>query len=95
MNLLVPIMIAVAALIYLGFKWNNLRTKIAFFFILAGALFVLFFVFLIATGSTFNFSGIGDVVTSMRSYGIWMKNMAGTVFETTGRVVGTVKNSTG
>ena len=95
MNILVPIIIVAAILVYLGFKWNNIRTKMAFFFIMAGVLFVLFFVFLIVTGSSFDFSNIGEIASSLRIYAIWIKEAAISVFETTGRVVGSVGNSTG
>ena len=95
MNVLIPLAIIAVILVYVGFKWNNIRTKFAFFFILAGVVVVLFFVFLITTGSSFNFSSVGDVVNSVKVYGVWMKGAAVSVFETTGRVIGAVKNSTG
>ncbi len=92
MNTIVPIVIIALVLIYIGFKWNNVRTKVAFLFILFGALFILFFGFLIVTGSSFNFSSVGDVVSSLREYGIWIKGAAVKVFETTGKVIGSIKN---
>ncbi len=96
MNVLIPIIIIAAIFVFLSFKWNNLRTKFAFFFILFGVLFVLFFTFLVVTGSSFNFSNVGDVVSSLRVYFIWMKNVAVNVFEATGRAVGFIEgNSTG
>lgn len=95
MNIIIPLMIAVAIIVFLGFKWNNIRTKMAFFFILFGVLFVLFFAFLIFTGSSFNFSSVGEVVGSLRVYALWIKSTAVNVFETTGRAIGSVGNSTG
>ena len=92
MNAILPMIIIAAILVYIGFKWNNLRTKVAFFFILFGALFILFFGFLVITGSSFNFSSVGDVVSSLREYAIWAKGAAVKVFETTGKVIGSVKN---
>ncbi len=93
MNALVPLIIVAAILVYIGFKWNNLRTKLAFFFILFGVLFVLFFAFLITTGSSFNFSSVGDVVSSLRGYAGWVKNAAVDVFEATGKVIGSIKGN--
>ena len=95
MNVLIPIIIIAVVLIYLGFKWNNLRTKFAFFFILFGVLFVLFFTFLIVTGSSFNFSGVGELASSLKIYALWIKSAALNVFEATGKVIGSVGNSTG
>ena len=94
MNVLIPLMIVVSILIYIGFKWNNLRTKFAFFFILFGVLFVMFFIFLVATGSSFNFSNVGEIFISVKTYAVWIKGATVNVFETTGRVIGIVKNST-
>ena len=95
MNALIPLIIVMAILVYIGFKWNNLRTKVAFLFILFGALFLLFFAFLIITGSSFNFSSVGDVVASLRGYAGWIKGAAINVFEATGKAIGNIKNSTG
>ena len=95
-NILVILGIAAVILVYIGFKWNNLRTKVAFFFILFGVLVVLFFIFLVSTGSSFDFSSIGETASSMRVYFLWIKNAAVNVFETTGRVIGLdAGNSTG
>jgi len=95
MNVLIPIIIGAAILVYFGFKWNNIRTKLAFFFILFGVLFVLFFAFLIFTGSSFNFSGVSEVASSFRVYALWIKSAAVNVFEATGKVIGATGNSTG
>jgi len=96
MNVLIPLMILAALFIFIGFKWNNFRTKMAFFFILFGVLFVMFFIFLIVTGSSFNFSSVGEVASSLRVYLFWIKDAAVNVFEATGRVVGFIgENSTG
>jgi hypothetical protein len=96
MNILVPLIIVALLVVFIGFKWNNLRTKLAYFFILFGVLFVLFFLFLVVTGSSFNFSSIGETITSLRVYFVWMRDAAVNVFETTGRVIGLSKgNSTG
>ena len=87
-NILIVFGIVAVILVYMGFKWNNFRTKIAFFFILFGVLVILFFIFLIATGSSFNFSGLNDVLSSMRVYFLWIKGALSNVFEVTGRAIG-------
>ena len=96
MNILIIFGILAIILVYILFKWNNLRTKLAFFFILFGVLVVLFFIFLVATGSSFDFSGLGETTSSVRVYFLWIKGAIVNVFEATGRVIGlNVGNSTG
>ena len=96
MNILIILGIAAIILVYIMFKWNNLRTKVAFFFIFFGVLVLLFFIFLVATGSSFNFSGLGEIASSMRVYFLWIKGAIVNTFEVTGRAIGLdVGNSTG
>lgn len=96
MNILILLAIAAIIIVYLGFKWNNLRTRLAFFFILSGVLAVLFFIFLMVSGSGFNFSGLGEAISSIRVYFLWIKGAIVNIFEATGRVIGLdVGNSTG
>ncbi|MDP3992392.1 MAG: hypothetical protein Q8P79_02715 [Nanoarchaeota archaeon] len=87
-SILVILGIAAVILVYIGFKWNNLRTRFAFFFILFGTLVLLFFIFLVATGSSFDFSSLGKITSSMRVYFLWIKGALGNVFEVTGRAIG-------
>ena len=56
MNILIPIAIILLVLIFIGFKMNNIRTKMAFFFILFGVFAVLFITFLLISGENFDFS---------------------------------------
>ena len=93
MNVLIPLAIIAVILVYIGFKWNNIRTKFAFFFIMTGVLVVLFFAFLVTTGSSFNFSSVGNVISSLGDYTDWVKNAAIDVFEATGKVIGSVKGT--
>ena len=81
-------MIIVALLVYLGFRWNNIRTKFAFIFILFGILVTFFFIFLISTGSSFDFSNIEKVTSSIRVYFLWFKGLISNVFEVTGKAIG-------
>jgi len=97
MNILILFAIAAIIILFILFKWNNLRTKLAFFFILFGVLFLLFFIFLMVSGTGFSFSGLDDAVSSIRVYFLWLKGLAVNVFDITGKVIGTAKfnNSTG
>ena len=88
MNILVPLIIIAVLLVYIGFRWNNIRTKMAFFLMLFGVLFLLFFAFLLFTGSSFNFSVINDVASSLKVYALWIKTAAVNVFKTTGKIIG-------
>ena len=92
MNIFIILALAAVVLVYIGFKWNNFRTKIAFFFILFGVLLVLFVAFLVVTGSSFDFSDVGSIVSSLRFYFLWIKGLAINVFEVTGKAIGLIKN---
>jgi len=50
---------------------------------------------MIVTGSSFNFSGVGELASSLKIYALWIKSAALNVFEATGKVIGSVGNSTG
>lgn len=95
MNILIILGIAAIILVYLGYKWNNMRTKIAFFFILFGAVFLLFIFFVIS--GRLDFSDLGQASSSMKGYFLSIKGVAVKVFETTGRIIGRLSagNSTG
>ncbi|MCX6749509.1 MAG: hypothetical protein NTW17_02055 [Candidatus Pacearchaeota archaeon] len=96
MNMLIILVVTAILVLFLGLKWNSLRTKFAFLFILLGVLAVIFFVFLMVSGSDFNFSSIGDGLSSMRVYFLWLKTALGHAFEATGKVIGIkTGNSTG
>ena len=92
MNIFILLALAVVVLVYIGFKWNTLRTKVAFFFILFGGLFILFITFLVVTGSSFDFSDVGSAISSLRVYFLWIKGLVINVFEVTGRAIGLIKN---
>ena len=92
MNIFIFLALAAVLIVFIGFRWNNFRTKIAFFFILFGCLFILFFVFLVLSGSSFDFSNIGSIVSSLRVYFLWIKGLVINVFEVTGRAIGLIKN---
>lgn len=88
MNPLILFAIAAVVIVYVGFKWNNMRTKMAFFFILFGVLFLLFFIFLMINGSGFNFAGLSDAASSLRTYFLWIKGALVSVFQFTGKAIG-------
>ena len=88
MNILIILVVTAILVLFLGLKWNSLRTRFAFLFILLGVLAVIFFVFLMVSGSDFNFSSIGDGLSSMRVSFLWIKAALVHAFEITGRAIG-------
>ena len=88
MNPLIPIIVIAMLVILFYFKMNNIRTKVAFFFIIFGVLFVLLFAFLVATGSSFDFSDMAKYLAETKAYFLWIKAAVVNVVEFTGRVIG-------
>ncbi|MEK6840509.1 MAG: hypothetical protein AABX79_00985 [Nanoarchaeota archaeon] len=94
MNILIVLVIAVLIIAFLAYKWNNARTKIAFFFIIFGFLFLLLLYFMLS--GRLDFSDLGQASSSVKGYFLSAKGFAVKVFETTGRVIGRFgSNSTG
>ncbi|MEK6847792.1 MAG: hypothetical protein AABX50_01550 [Nanoarchaeota archaeon] len=92
MNIFILLALAAVLIVFIGFRWNKFRTKVAFFFILFGFLLVLFIAFLVVTGSSFDFSDVGSAISSLRVYFLWIKGLVVNVFEITGRAIGLIKN---
>jgi len=88
MNILLIIAIATLALVYLGFRWNNMRTKLAFFLILFGVLFLFFISFMIS--GRLDFADLTQTQSSLKGYFLSIKGFAVRIFETTGRIIGRV-----
>ena len=88
MNILVPIVIVALLIIFVYFKMNNLRTKVAFFFIFLGVIFISLFAFLFSSGSTFNFSTLGKIVEETKVYLLWAKSAFVNIVEFTGKITG-------
>ena len=88
MNILIPIAIIAILLVFFGLKWNNFRTKFAFFFILFGILFILLLIFLFTSGENFDFSNVSSFFTSVKVYFLWIKGAVVNVFEVTGKIIG-------
>jgi len=88
MNILIPIAVVALLIIFVYFKVNNLRTKVAFFFIFLGAIFILLFVFLFLSGSNFDFSIFGKIIGETKVYLLWTKSALVNVVEFTGKITG-------
>jgi hypothetical protein len=94
MNVLIPIALIALVLVFVGLKWNNFRTKFAFFFILAGVLFILFLAFMFMSGESFDFSSVAKVFASIKVYFLWIKGVVVNIFEITGKAIGVDVNPT-
>lgn len=88
MNILIIIAIVALLIIFIYFKINNFRTKIAFFFIFLGVIFILFFAFLFSSESNSNFAIIGKFIEETKIYLLWIKSALGNVIEFTGKIIG-------
>jgi len=88
MNILVPMVIVALLVIFFYFKMNNLRTKVAFFFIFLGVILIFLFAFLFSSGSTFDFSTLGKIMEGTKVYLLWAKSAFVNVVEFTGKITG-------
>lgn len=66
------IAIFVVLVIFIAFKWNNLRTKTAFIFIFLGISFLLLTGYLILSGGETNFSTIEGISSAAKTYVSWI-----------------------
>ncbi len=66
--------IFIILVIFIAFKWNNIRTKTAFLFIFLGVAFLLLTGYLILSGGETNFSNIGGISSAVKTYVSWIGN---------------------
>jgi amino acid permease len=66
------IAIFVVLVIFIAFKWNNLRTKTAFIFIFLGISFLLLTGYLILSGKGVNFSTVEGISSAAKTYVSWI-----------------------
>jgi len=73
--------IAVVLLIYIAFKWNNLRTKTAFLFIFLGVAFLLLTGYLVLSGKNINFSTFEGISSAAKTYVSWLVNAGSNIIK--------------
>jgi len=66
------IAILIALVVFIAFKWNNLRTKMAFIFIFLGVAFILLTGYLILSGKDVNFSTVEGISSAAKTYVSWL-----------------------
>jgi len=58
--------------VFLAFKWNNLRTKTAYIFIFLGVSFLLLTGYLIFSGNEINLSSVEGISSAAKIYVSWL-----------------------
>ena len=66
------IAIFVVLVIFIAFKMNNLRTKMAYIFIFLGVSFLLLTGYLILSGKEVNFSTVEGISSAAKTYVSWI-----------------------
>ncbi|MFH1889582.1 MAG: hypothetical protein ABIJ58_01760 [Nanoarchaeota archaeon] len=66
------IVIGALLLILIALKWNNLRTKMAFYFIALGVIFVLLLGFVAISGKGVNQDSVNGFTSAVTTYASWI-----------------------
>lgn len=72
-NFLIIALIALL-LVFILFKWNNARTRLAFLFIILGVSFLLLTGYLIFSGKEVNLKTVGGISDAAKTYVSWLGN---------------------
>ncbi|MBU2503687.1 MAG: hypothetical protein KJ879_01375 [Nanoarchaeota archaeon] len=77
------ILIAVVAflIILVALKWNNIRTKMAFYFIALGVIFILLMTFMVFSDGGANPDSIDGFTSSVRTYASWIGTAGSSVLK--------------
>ena len=73
--------IFVVLVIFIAFKMNNLRTKMAYIFIFLGFSFLLLTGYLIFSGKAINFSTVGGISSAAKTYVTWFSNAGSNIIK--------------
>ncbi len=73
--------ILVLLIVFIAFKWNNLRTKMAFIFIFLGVAFLLFTGYLVLSGKEVNFSTVEGISSAAKTYVSWLVNAGSNIIK--------------
>ena len=65
----------VVLVIFIVFKFNNIRTKMAFVFIFLGVAFLLLTGYLVFSGEDVNFSTVDGISSAVKTYVSWFANI--------------------
>lgn len=84
-NFLIIALIALL-LVFILFKTNNLRTKVAFLFILLGVGFLLLTAYLIFSGKEVNLTSISGISSAAKTYVSWLGNAGSNIVKVSGYI---------
>ncbi|MBU2616479.1 MAG: hypothetical protein KKB79_00670 [Nanoarchaeota archaeon] len=75
------IIIAVLAFlgVFLALKWNNIRTKLAFYLITLGVVFILLIGFFVVSGKNVDMSTVDGVSGAVKTYLSWFSQVGSSV----------------
>ena len=77
----VVIGILILLVVFMAFKWNNLRTKTAFIFIFLGVSFLLLTGYLVLSGKEINFSNFEGISSAAKTYVSWLANAGSNIIK--------------
>lgn len=66
------IALVIILVVFIAFKMNNLRTKMAFIFIFLGVAFLLLTGYLVFSGKEINFSTVEGASSAVKTYVSWL-----------------------
>lgn len=72
MSMFIILAIIALLLVFIMFKWNNIRTKLAYLFIFLGIGFVMLFVFFVFIKEKSDLSSLDSTISAFRTYLAWM-----------------------
>ncbi len=73
--------IAIVLIVFMAFKWNNLRTKTAFLFIFLGVVFLLLTGYLILSGKNIDLSTVEGISSAVKTYASWFVNAGSNIIK--------------
>jgi len=75
------IAIFVILVVFITFKMNNLRTKMAYIFIFLGVSFLLLTGYLVLSGKEINFSTVEGISSAAKTYVSWLVNAGSNIIK--------------
>ncbi len=73
--------ILIILVIFIAFKWNNIRTKTAFIFIFLGVSLLLLTGYLVLSGKDINFSTVDGISSAVKTYVSWFANAGSNIIK--------------
>ena len=87
MSAFILVAIVIILIVFFMFKWNNIRTKLAYLFIFLGVGFVLLFAFFVFVKEKSDLSSIDSTLNAFKTYLAWMWSSTAETAKTTGHTI--------